>query len=53
MGSQNGRPAPPPLVVCCRNGKELTWAGQGEMPSWLKRAVNAGLSVEFYRVGSL
>ena len=52
MGSSNGRPLPP-LVVCYRNADGLTWDGQGEMPSWLKRAVNAGQSVEFYRVGSL
>ncbi|WP_241754841.1 H-NS family nucleoid-associated regulatory protein [Cupriavidus basilensis] len=43
-------PAPPPTAVCYRNAEGLTWDGQGEMPSWLKRAVNAGQSVEFYRV---
>ncbi|MGY2490998.1 H-NS histone family protein [Cupriavidus sp. CP313] len=43
--------APPPPVVCYRNAEGLTWDGQGEMPSWLKRAVNAGQSVEFFRVG--
>ena len=45
--------APPAPVVCYRNAEGLTWDGQGEMPSWLKRAVNAGQSLEFYRVGSL
>ncbi|MFJ4294086.1 H-NS family nucleoid-associated regulatory protein [Cupriavidus sp. NPDC089707] len=35
-----------------RNAEGLTWDGQGEMPAWLRRAVNAGQSVEFYRVGS-
>lgn len=44
-------PPPPPAPVCYRNAEGLTWDGQGEMPSWLKRAVNAGQSVEFYRVG--
>ncbi|WP_011296093.1 H-NS histone family protein [Cupriavidus necator] len=45
-------PEPPPLPVACyRNAEGLTWDGQGEMPSWLKRAVNAGQSVEFFRVG--
>jgi len=34
-----------------RNAVGLTWDGQGEMPDWLRRAVNAGQSVEFYRVG--
>ncbi|WER50436.1 H-NS family nucleoid-associated regulatory protein [Cupriavidus sp. WKF15] len=43
-------PPPPPPVVCYRNAEGLTWDGQGEMPSWLKRAVNAGQSVEFFRV---
>ncbi len=44
-------PPPPPPVVCYRNAEGLTWDGQGEMPAWLRRAVNAGQSVEFYRVG--
>uniref|UniRef100_UPI003F49565A H-NS histone family protein n=1 Tax=Cupriavidus yeoncheonensis TaxID=1462994 RepID=UPI003F49565A len=44
-------PPPPPPAVCYRNAEGLTWDGQGEMPSWLKRAVNAGQSVELYRVG--
>ncbi|SOZ17005.1 conserved protein of unknown function (plasmid) [Cupriavidus taiwanensis] len=44
-------PPPPAPVVCYRNAEGLTWDGQGEMPSWLKRAVNAGQSVVFFRVG--
>ncbi|WP_374063740.1 H-NS family nucleoid-associated regulatory protein [Cupriavidus sp. DF5525] len=44
-------PPPPPAPVCYRNAEGLTWDGQGEMPSWLKRAINAGQCVEFYRVG--
>ncbi|BDB30667.1 hypothetical protein Tamer19_51020 [Cupriavidus sp. TA19] len=44
-------PAPQAPVVCYRNAEGLTWDGQGEMPSWLKRAVNAGQSVEFFRIG--
>ncbi|SPK77220.1 conserved protein of unknown function (plasmid) [Cupriavidus taiwanensis] len=44
-------PPPPPPVVCYRNAEGLTWDRQGEMPSLLKRAVNAGQSVEFFRVG--
>ncbi|KWR87611.1 H-NS histone family protein [Cupriavidus sp. IDO] len=44
-------PPPPPPAVCYRNAEGLTWDGQGEMPAWLRRAVNAGQSSEFYRVG--
>ncbi|WP_454743483.1 H-NS histone family protein [Cupriavidus necator] len=43
-------PAPPP-VVCYRNAAGQSWDGTGEIPDWLQRAVNAGQSVEFYRVG--
>ncbi|MGY2492390.1 H-NS histone family protein [Cupriavidus sp. CP313] len=43
-------PAPPP-VVCYRNDQGMSWDGTGEMPDWLRRAVNAGQSVEFFRVG--
>ncbi|WP_454753902.1 H-NS family nucleoid-associated regulatory protein [Cupriavidus necator] len=43
-------PAPPP-AVCYRNAAGQSWDGQGDMPDWLRRAVNAGQSVEFYRVG--
>ena len=46
-------PPPPQRAVYYRNAEGPIWDGQGEMPSWLKRAVNAGQSVEFYRVGSL
>ena len=47
-------PLPPPPVarpVCYRNAEGLTWDRQGEMPDWPRRAVNAGQSVEFFRVG--
>ncbi|MBP0633400.1 H-NS family nucleoid-associated regulatory protein [Cupriavidus sp. AcVe19-1a] len=47
-------PPPPPAsppVVCYRNAAGQKWDGQGEMPDWLQRAVNAGQSKEFYRVG--
>ncbi|MBF6990775.1 H-NS family nucleoid-associated regulatory protein [Cupriavidus sp. IK-TO18] len=43
-------PAPPP-VVYYRNAAGQSWDGQGDMPDWLRRAVNAGQSVEFFRVG--
>ncbi|WP_084402642.1 DNA-binding protein [Cupriavidus sp. amp6] len=49
-------PPPPPLpapapVVCYRNAAGQSWDRQGEMPDWLRRAVNAGQSVEFFWVG--
>ncbi|MFS8981512.1 H-NS family nucleoid-associated regulatory protein [Cupriavidus necator] len=47
-------PPPPPPVprpVCYRNAAGLSWDGSGDMPDWLRRAVNAGQSVEFFRVG--
>ncbi len=34
-----------------RNAEGQKWDGQGEMPAWLQRAVNAGQSVEHFRVG--
>lgn len=43
-------PLPEPPAACYRNAEGLTWDGQGEMPSWLKRAVNAGQSVQFFGV---
>ncbi|WP_354687803.1 H-NS family nucleoid-associated regulatory protein, partial [Cupriavidus necator] len=47
------RPPPPPPApaVCYRNAAGQSWDGQGDMPDWLRRAVNAGQSVEFFRVG--
>ena len=44
-------PPPAPRPVCYRNAAGLSWDGIGEMPDWLRRAVNAGQSVEFFRVG--
>ncbi|WP_349608460.1 MULTISPECIES: H-NS family nucleoid-associated regulatory protein [Cupriavidus] len=43
-------PPPPPPAVCYRNAEGLSWDGQGEMPAWLRRAVHAGQSVEFFRI---
>ncbi|UIF88124.1 H-NS family nucleoid-associated regulatory protein [Cupriavidus sp. UYPR2.512] len=43
-------PARPP-VVCYRNAAGQSWDGTGEMPDWMRRAVNAGQKVGFYRVG--
>lgn len=33
-----------------RNAEGQVWDGEGEMPDWLRRAVNAGQSVEHFRV---
>lgn len=33
-----------------RNAMGQTWDGIGEYPDWLQRAVNAGQSIDFYRV---
>jgi len=44
-------PPPPPSPVCYRNAEGMSQDGQGEMPDWLRRAVNAGQTVEFFRVG--
>lgn len=36
--------------VLYRNALGQTWDGSGEYPDWLQRAVNAGQSIEFFRV---
>jgi len=33
-----------------RNALGQSWDGTGEYPDWLQRAVNAGQSIEFFRV---
>ncbi|MGA3959694.1 H-NS family nucleoid-associated regulatory protein [Ralstonia nicotianae] len=35
-----------------RSADGQTWDGDGEMPDWLQRAVNAGQSPEHFRVGA-
>lgn len=45
-------PTRAPPVVCYRNAAGQSWDGQGDMPDWLRRAVNAGQSVEFLGSGS-
>jgi DNA-binding protein H-NS len=45
--------APKPAAgarVLYRNALGQSWDGQGEYPDWLQRAVNAGQSIEFFRV---
>ncbi|SOY71793.1 conserved hypothetical protein [Cupriavidus phytorum] len=36
--------------VCYRDAHGHTWDGKGNIPDWLQRAVNAGQSVEHFRV---
>jgi DNA-binding protein H-NS len=36
--------------VLYRNALGQSWDGTGEYPDWLQRAVNAGQSIDFYRV---
>lgn len=54
-----GEPAPSPATAApkaagarplYRNALGQSWDGQGEYPDWLQRAVNAGQSIEFFRV---
>ncbi len=44
--------APRELPVRYRNAQGQAWDGQGKMPDWLQRAVHAGQSVDFFRVGA-
>ncbi|MDF3888362.1 H-NS family nucleoid-associated regulatory protein [Cupriavidus basilensis] len=54
-------PAPAPAIAASqtpaaaparryRNAEGQVWDGEGPMPAWLLRAVNAGQSVEHFRV---
>ncbi|MCY0853143.1 H-NS family nucleoid-associated regulatory protein [Cupriavidus sp. D39] len=43
-------PAPPPGAVRYRNAQGQGWDGRGAMPDWLLRAINAGQTVEHFRV---
>lgn len=38
-------------VARYRSADGQSWDGEGEMPDWLQRAVNAGQSVEHFRIG--
>ena len=37
-------------TVCYRSADGSTWDGRGELPDWLQRAVNAGQSIEHFRI---
>lgn len=43
-------PQPPKKGPVYRNALGQIWDGIGEYPDWLQRAVNAGQSIDFYRV---
>lgn len=40
-----------PARVLYRNAMGQSWDGTGERPEWLQRAVNAGQTIDFFRVG--
>ncbi|MFS8974496.1 H-NS family nucleoid-associated regulatory protein [Cupriavidus necator] len=39
-----------PERVLFRDAQGQTWDGRGDLPAWLQRAVNAGQSIEHFRV---
>jgi len=41
-----------PGAVRYRNAHGQGWDGRGAMPDWLQRAVNAGQTVEHFRVAN-
>ncbi|WP_423198718.1 MULTISPECIES: histone-like nucleoid-structuring protein [unclassified Cupriavidus] len=45
-----GAATPARATPLYRNAMGQTWDGTGEYPDWLQRAVNAGQSIDFYRV---
>lgn len=44
------QPPPRKAALLYRNAMGQSWDGTGEYPDWLQRAVNAGQSIDFYRV---
>ncbi|WP_080709674.1 H-NS family nucleoid-associated regulatory protein [Cupriavidus metallidurans] len=36
--------------ICFRDAYGHAWDGHGDLPDWLRRAVNAGQSIEHFRV---
>lgn len=46
-------PAREPPAPRYRNAEGQTWDGQGAMPDWLRRAVNAGQSLEHFSVADV
>ncbi|MDF3835982.1 H-NS family nucleoid-associated regulatory protein [Cupriavidus basilensis] len=43
--------AAPPSAMRYRSADGKSWDGKGEMPDWLRRAANAGQSVEHFLIG--
>ncbi|MHA6831556.1 H-NS histone family protein [Ralstonia pseudosolanacearum] len=43
-------PPPKPAAPVYMNAAGQVWDGTGTMPDWLQRAVNAGQSIEHFRV---
>lgn len=43
---------PAPAAVRYRSADGQSWDGEGAMPDWLQRAVNAGQTVEHFRARS-
>ncbi|CAJ0821974.1 MULTISPECIES: H-NS family nucleoid-associated regulatory protein [Ralstonia] len=41
---------PPPVGPIYMSADGQHWDGAGDMPDWLQRAVNAGQSIEHFRV---
>lgn len=41
----------PALAARYRSADGQSWDGEGDMPDWLQRAVNAGQSPEHFRIG--
>ncbi|TSP11316.1 H-NS histone family protein [Cupriavidus campinensis] len=37
-------------AILYRDAQGQTWDGRGDLPSWLQRAVNAGQSIEHFRI---
>lgn len=44
-------PPPKPAGPLYMNADGQRWDGTGALPDWLQRAVNAGQSIEHFRVG--
>ena len=41
------KPVPKPMY---RNADGETWDGEGELPYWLQRAVNAGQTIDHFKI---
>jgi DNA-binding protein H-NS len=48
-GKGKGKPKGPPKY-CHPNDPSLTWTGKGRKPDWLKRELDAGMSLERFKI---